>query len=57
MAIRAELAVKTGRTSVPSVWIGGKYVGGCNDGGFGGVKPLQAEGKLVPMLRDAGALK
>ncbi|KAJ1424552.1 thioredoxin-like protein, partial [Ochromonadaceae sp. CCMP2298] len=27
--IRAELGKRTGRTSVPSVWIGGKFVGGC----------------------------
>lgn len=30
--IRAELGQRTGRTSVPSIWIGGKFIGGCNDG-------------------------
>ena len=30
--IRAELGRRTGRTSVPSVWIGGQFVGGCSDG-------------------------
>lgn len=31
-AIRYELSKKTGRTSVPQIWIDGEYVGGCNDG-------------------------
>jgi glutaredoxin-related protein len=44
----------TDRTSMPSVWIGGSFVGGCNDGP--GVVPLSKEGKLVPMLKQAGAL-
>jgi glutaredoxin 3 len=30
-AIRAELADLVGRTSVPAIWIGGTFVGGCND--------------------------
>ena len=30
--IRAELGKRTGRTSVPSIWIGGRFIGGCNDG-------------------------
>ena len=29
-ALRAELADLTGRTSVPAVFIGGEFVGGCN---------------------------
>lgn len=37
-AIRYELSQITGRTSVPQIWIGGEFVGGCNDGeGFLGV--------------------
>lgn len=31
-AIRYELSQDTGRTSVPQIWIGGEFVGGCNDG-------------------------
>ncbi|CAM9471338.1 unnamed protein product, partial [Laminaria digitata] len=31
-AIRYELSQMTGRTSVPQIWIGGEFVGGCNDG-------------------------
>lgn len=33
-AIRYELSQMTGRTSVPQIWIGGEFVGGCNDGAF-----------------------
>ena len=36
-ALRAELAELTGRTSVPALYVGGQYIGGCNDGGMGGV--------------------
>lgn len=49
-ALRAELAELTGRTSVPAVFIGGEFVGGCNDGGLGGVMTLDRAGKLQPML-------
>ena len=56
MATRAELAEKTGRTSMPAVFAGGEFVGGCNDGGLGGVMTLDKAGKLKPMLADAGAL-
>ena len=31
-AQRDELKSKTGKTSVPSCWVKGAYVGGCNDG-------------------------
>jgi glutaredoxin 3 len=54
MAMRAELAERTGRTSVPSIWIEGIPIGGCNDGP--GLLTLKANGELEPMLRAAGAL-
>ena len=55
-AIRAELGRRTGRTSMPSIWIKNTgYVGGCNDGP--GVVPLYKEGKLVTMLIAAGAFQ
>jgi len=55
--IRAELGERTGgRTSVPAIWIGGEYAGGCNDGGLGGVMSLQERGELGPLLKAAGAL-
>eukprot|EP00899_Mesostigma_viride_P008561 jgi/Mesvir1/17706/Mv18988-RA.1 len=53
-AIRAQLAVMTGRTSVPNIFINGKGIGGCNDGP--GITTLLNQGKLVPMLKECGAL-
>ncbi|KAL7569891.1 hypothetical protein ACA910_008558 [Epithemia clementina (nom. ined.)] len=55
-ALRAELADRTDRTSVPAIWIGGQFVGGCNDGPMGGVASLQQSGKLQQLLKQAGAL-
>ena len=40
--IRAELGRITRRTSVPSIFIGGEYIGGCNDGNPG----------LLPLAKD-----
>lgn len=54
-AIRAMLGRRTGRTSQPSVWVGGSYVGGCNDGGLGGVVPLYESGELEKLLDQKGA--
>ena len=31
-AIRAELAERIGRTSVPAIFVDGAFIGGCNDG-------------------------
>lgn len=56
MAIKAELAGIIGRTSVPAVFVGGEFVGGCNDGGLGGVMTLQKQGKLEPLLVKSGAI-
>ena len=55
-ALRAEVAARTGRTSVPAVFIGGEYAGGANDGGLGGALTLHRKGELTPLLADAGAL-
>ena len=52
-AMRARLGARTSRTSVPSIWIGGEYVGGLNDGP--GILPLDAEGALEPKLKGAGS--
>lgn len=41
-------------TSMPNIFIKGTPCGGCNDGP--GVMTLQKEGKLLPMLKAAGAL-
>lgn len=53
--IRAELGRLTRRTSVPSIFIGGDYIGGCNDGP--GLLPLARENdgaKFASMLEKAG---
>lgn len=55
-AIRAMLGRRTGRTSMPSVWVKGTYVGGANDGGLGGVVTLDTSGELEPLLKEAGAI-
>jgi glutaredoxin len=55
-AIRAEMADLVGRTSVPAIWIGGKFVGGCNDGPMGGVITLSESGELDGLLKGVGAL-
>ena len=49
--IRATLGRKTGRTSVPSIFIGGNYIGGCNDGP--GLLPLEKSGELDVLLQEA----
>lgn len=58
--LRAELGKRTGRTSVPSIFIDGEYVGGF-DGGTGedspGIVDLAFRGTLRPKLEAAGALK
>lgn len=53
-AIRAQLAQMTNRTSMPNIFIKGNSYGGCNDGP--GVATLDKQGKLIPLLKQAGAL-
>ena len=55
-AIRAEMADFIGRTSVPAIWIGGQFVGGCNDGPMGGIVKLNESGELNGLLQGVGAL-
>ena len=55
-ALRAEMGEMLGRTSVPAVWINGKFIGGCNEGPVGGIVTLNDSGKLDPMLAAAGAI-
>jgi glutaredoxin 3 len=64
--LRAQLGRRTGRTSVPSIWINKMFIGGLNDGpqliepvGLqtkGGLAALKAEGKLLPLLKQAKAI-
>ena len=54
-AIRAVMADMLGRTSVPAIWIGGNFIGGCNDGGPDGrgIVQLNDDGDLAHMLERA----
>ena len=42
---RAEMAKKSGRRTVPQIWIGERHVGGCDD-----LYALDREGQLDPLL-------
>ena len=53
--VRAELLERTGQSSMPHVFVGGKSVGGLYSGSPG-LMALKKEGKLRPMLEEAGAL-
>ena len=44
-ARRAEMMQKSGRRTVPQIWIGSRHVGGCDD-----LYALEREGKLDPLL-------
>jgi glutaredoxin 3 len=58
--LRAELGKRTGKTSVPSVWLGGQYVGGFDAGVSAedspGLVDLAFRGTLRSKLEAAGAL-
>lgn len=56
-AIRAELAELIGRTSVPAIWIGKEFIGGCNDGPMGGIVNLNESGKLKGLLKAVRSIK
>ena len=45
-ARRREMVERSGRTSVPQIWIGERHVGGCDD-----LYALEREGKLDPLLK------
>jgi glutaredoxin 3 len=47
-AQRAEMMQKTGRRTVPQIFIGGFHVGGFDD-----LSALDRAGKLDPLLQDA----
>ena len=49
--IRAVLGKKTKRTSVPSIFVNGNYIGGCNDGP--GLLPLGESEELEKLLQSA----
>lgn len=43
--VRAAMAQRVGRTSVPQIFIGNRHVGGCDD-----LHALDARGALMPLL-------
>lgn len=50
---RAQLGRMTGKSSVPSIWINGEYIGGCDDGptdSAPGLIDYTFQGKLAPLL-------
>jgi len=42
---RAEMQKRSGRRTVPQIWIGERHIGGCDD-----LYALEREGKLDPLL-------
>lgn len=49
--MQSALAEWTGQKTVPNVFIGGTHIGGCDK-----TTDLHKEGKLVPLLTQAGAV-
>ncbi|KAB2610219.1 glutaredoxin-like [Pyrus ussuriensis x Pyrus communis] len=49
--IQSALGEWTGQRTVPNVFIGGNHIGGCDK-----TTALHKEGKLVPLLTQAGAV-
>ena len=47
-ARRAEMVQRSGRRSVPQIWIGERHVGGCDD-----LYALESEGRLDPLLEGS----
>jgi len=47
-ARRAEMIQKSGRRTVPQIWIDGLHVGGCDD-----LYALERAGELDPLLKAA----
>jgi glutaredoxin 3 len=45
-ARRAEMMQKSGRRTVPQIWIGERHIGGCDD-----LYDLEREGGLDPLLK------
>ena len=45
-ARRAEMMQKSGRRTVPQIWIGERHVGGCDD-----LHALDRKGELEPLLK------
>jgi cysteine synthase A len=48
--IRAAVSARTGVRTIPQVFVGGRFIGGCTD-----TLELAKDGKLQAMLREHGA--
>lgn len=46
-ARRREMMQRSGRHTVPQIWIGARHVGGCDD-----LYELEQQGRLEPLLRE-----
>ena len=44
---RGEMTKKSGRFTVPQIWIGGRHIGGCDD-----LYALDRAGELDPLLKE-----
>mmetsp|Transcript_34479 Transcript_34479/g.54339 ORF Transcript_34479/g.54339 Transcript_34479/m.54339 type:complete len:240 (+) Transcript_34479:56-775(+) len=49
--LRAAIAIETGRTSMPAIFIGERAIGGYTDG-FPGLQSLHESGELISMLEE-----
>ncbi|KAI4320635.1 hypothetical protein MLD38_034093 [Melastoma candidum] len=49
--VQSALAQWTGQRTVPNGFIGGNHIGGCDK-----ATAMHKEGKLVPLLTEAGAI-
>ena len=51
---RQKLTTLTGNSTVPSVWVKGKYIGGCNDGPYSwmGLSKTLASGLFKEFMKD-----
>ncbi|WCJ33819.1 Glutaredoxin family protein [Euphorbia peplus] len=49
--IQSALAEWTGQRTVPNVFNGGKHIGGCDS-----TTNMHKQGKLVPLVTEAGAI-
>jgi glutaredoxin 3 len=47
-ARRGEMTQKSGRRTVPQIWIGERHIGGCDD-----LYDLERQGALDPLLKAA----
>ena len=47
--LREEMMIKSGRKTVPQIFINGQHIGGCDD-----LYALDAQGKLDPLLKTRG---